>query len=80
MLSRPNPPDLTVAGQVYPAFGEAGREAQIPKLLGRETGSGIFASLVADRWLKAYVQARAVTKSAETPYQAAVLLERWFQT
>lgn len=78
--SRPNPPDLTVAGQVYPAFGEAGREAKIPKLLGRETGSGMFASLIADRWLKAYLQARAVTKSAETPYQAAVLLERWFQT
>ncbi len=78
--SRPDPQDLTVAGQVYPAFGEAGREAQIPKLLGRETGSGIFASLVADRWLKAYVQARAVTKAAETPYQAAVLLEDWFQT
>ena len=78
--SRPDPEDLTVASQVYPAFGEAGREAQIPKLLGRETGSGIFASLVADRWLKAYAQARAVTKSAETPYQAAVLLEDWFQT
>ena len=78
--SRPDPKDLTVSGQVYPAFGEAGRDAKIPELLRRDTGSGIFASLVADRWLKAYVQARAVTKSAETPYQAAVLLEDWFQS
>ena len=80
VLSRPNPQDLTVSGEVYPAFGEAGREAKIPKLLRRETGSGMFASLVADRWLKAYAQARAVTSSAKTPYQAAALLEHWFQT
>ena len=78
--SRPNPQDLTVAGQVYPAFGEAGREAKISKLLRRETGSGMFAALIADRWLRAYSQAHAVTKSAKTPYQAAALLEHWFRT
>ena len=80
VLSHPNPQDLTVAGQVYPAFGEAGREAKIPKLLGRETGSGMFAALLAGQWVKAYLQARAVTRSAETPYQAATLLEHWFRT
>ena len=80
VLSRPNPQDLTVSGQIYPAFGETGREAKIPKLLRRETGSGIFAALIADRWLRAYSQARAVTKSAKTPYQAAALLEQWFRT
>ena len=80
VLSHPNPQDLTVSGQVYPAFGEAGREAKIPKLLQRQTGSGMFAALVEDRWLKAYTQARTVTRSAKTPYQAAALLEHWFRT
>jgi transglutaminase-like putative cysteine protease len=79
-LSKPDPADLTIDGAVYPAFGEAGREQEVPRVLRGQIEGGIFASSTVYGWSEIYREVRALTKDAETPYQTAVILENWFQT
>lgn len=81
LLGQSLPPPLLVslAGISLPAFGASGREREVERILAEEFArGGIDAGAVAG-WRSAYRATRGVTKEAETPYQAAVLLEDWFQ-
>jgi len=80
VLSKPDVADLTVDGAIYPPFGEPGREQQVPRVLRKQIKGSIFASSTVYGWSESYREARALTKRAKTPYQAAVILEHWFQT
>lgn len=80
VLSKPDPADLAVDGSTYPPFGQAGREREVPRVLRTQIKGSIFASSTVYGWTEGYRMARAVTRKATTPYQAAVLLEHWFQT
>jgi transglutaminase-like putative cysteine protease len=78
-LSRPEPADLTLDGAAYPAFGEPGRERVVQRMLDGPIDGDTTTIPVIYGWREAYAEARRVTAEAETPYQAAVLLENWFQ-
>lgn len=70
---------VSVAGLAFPAFGEPGREREVRRLLAERIEEGGVAAGALSGWRSAYRVAREVTREAETPYQAAVLLEAWFQ-
>ena len=79
-LSKPDPADVTLDGAAYPAFGEPGREAEVQRVFQRQLNGdpGIISPI--DGWRDPYRVARELTADAKTPYQAAVILENWFQT
>ncbi len=70
---------VSVAGIAFPAFGAPGREREVGRLLSERIEDGGVAAGALSGWRSAYRVAREVTREAETPYQAAVLLEAWFQ-
>jgi transglutaminase-like putative cysteine protease len=73
-------PNLAVADVVFPAYGVPGRN-RITRALLEERAQEIdrlapeFAA-----WAAIYPAAQAVVTDAESPYQATVLLENWFQS
>ncbi len=77
----PPPPAalISVAGVALPAFGVPDREAEVERILaGAIAEGGVNAGALAG-WRSAYRATRPVVQAAQTPYQAAVLLEDWFQ-
>jgi transglutaminase-like putative cysteine protease len=66
---------LVFAGVAIPAFGTAGRDAQMTALFLRHRGDPVWSA-----WQRAYARAQAVTRAAATPYQAVVALEAWLRT
>ena len=78
-LSKPDPGDVTLDGATYPAFGEPGRELEVQRVFrSKVVGDPATVSPI-DGWREPYRIARELTADAETPYQAAVILEDWFQ-
>jgi transglutaminase-like putative cysteine protease len=73
---QPNRADVMVHDIAFPAFGEPGREQLVRTRIAEAFPIDLFAT---GSWWKAYQSARAETREATTPYQAAVLLENWFQ-
>jgi transglutaminase-like putative cysteine protease len=79
-LSKPDPADLTVGGATYPAFGEPGREQEVQRVFRSQVIGDPSTVSPIDGWREPYRVARKLTADAKTPYQAAVILENWFQT
>ena len=71
--------DVALAGMVFPGFATPGRERQVQRLLRQRIALGGPMAVPVAGWRNAYGVARRVTAEATTPYQAAVLLEDWFQ-
>lgn len=70
---------VSLAGVAFPAFGAPDREREVERILADEIGRGGVDAGALAGWRSAYRATRTVTQEAETPYQAAVLLEDWFQ-
>ncbi|MFM7246064.1 MAG: transglutaminaseTgpA domain-containing protein, partial [Actinomycetota bacterium] len=81
LLDAPLPPaaQVSVAGVAFPAFGAPGREAEVERILADEIARGGVDAGAFGGWRSAYRLTRPVVQAAQTPYQAAVLLEDWFQ-
>ncbi len=87
---RPSLTDLVAAGAAYPtslsrdlqltnervefpAWGTPGREAAVTDVLNQH----FFGDALVD-WQRVYVQARRLTRTAESPYEAAAAIEQYF--
>ena len=79
-LSKPDPADLTLGGATYPAFGVPGREQEVQRVFRRQVIGDPSTVSPIDGWREPYRVAQKLTAGAKTPYQAAVILEHWFQT
>ncbi|MGA0121580.1 MAG: transglutaminase-like domain-containing protein [Gaiellales bacterium] len=79
--SVPAPPAalVSVGGLALPAFGVPGREREVMRMLDARIAEGGARAGALAGWRSAYRVAREQTRAAKTPYQAAVLLEDWFQ-
>ena len=78
-LSKPDPADLTIGAATYPAFGEPGREREVQRVIERQVIGDPSTVSPIDGWREPYRVAQELTADAKTPYQAAVILENWFQ-
>lgn len=78
-VPQPDALDVSFAGIIFPAFGDPDRERVVQERLDQRLAVGGFGALSLAGWRAAYRVAREVTAEATTPYQAAVLLEDWFQ-
>ncbi len=80
VLSKPDPHDLTLDGAVYPPFGAPGRERLVQRVFDSQAAGDPGVMSTIDGWRDIYHQAHVLTAKADTPYQAASILERWFKT